>query len=107
MNRLLRRRPKPSPAPRPSHAADRHSTPAVAPRTLVVVPPAPPVVPSARPDDPTPIFDAVMTDKWWGDFHALETQFEVAFALDEFDDDELEEIRREVVEDVDFGWGES
>ena len=82
---------------------------------------APPVVPvrvSARPGDPTPIFDSVMFDKWWLDtpeptpdhngdraFHALATQFEVAIILDEFTADDRAEIARECVEDVDFGWG--
>ena len=87
---------------------------------------APPVVPvrvSARPGDPTPIFDAVMGDKWWTHadvdvsaegvitidsvvvYHALATQFEVAFMLDEFSDEDRAEIAREAAEDVSFGWG--
>ena len=78
-------------------------------------PPVEPVRVSARPGDPTPIFDAVMTEKWWtthtangvpnGQRHRLATQFEVAFILDEFTDDDRAEIAREASADVDFGWG--
>ena len=94
--------------------------------------------PSARPDDPTPLWDEVMNDRRWASlphtatlmrlayephkqgrapvatYHQeemvlsnppIDTQFETAFIVSEFDEDELAEIRREAVAAVDFGWG--
>ena len=116
----------------PSHSAgdERPSLAVVSPITAAserfaaelaaMVPPVVPVRVSARPGDPTPIFDAVMTDKWWHytgpnrkadgtkpePYHALATQFEVSFILDEFTDDDRAEIAREAAEDVDWGWGD-
>ena len=71
---------------------------------------APPVVPvrvSARPGDPTPIFDAVLCADEWATMpgeNPIASQFETAFVIAEFDEDELEEIRREAAESVSFGW---
>ena len=82
----------------------------LAPDALDDAPPVVPVRVSARPGDPTPIFDAVMEAKWWRrdgqqpDYHPLATQFEVSFILDEFTADDRAEIAREAAEDVDFGW---
>ena len=116
----------PDSKPVPSHSAgDERPSLAVVPgvrRNLIDdlfpadalddAPPVEPVRVSARPSDPTPIWDAVMGDKWWHQmddeecdpYHALATQFEVAFILDEFTDDDRAEIAREAAEDVSFGW---
>jgi hypothetical protein len=109
------------PATKPNrHAANRESVAALVASAgtewaapigvLKVIEPDPEPVPVAAPDDPTPIFDAVLNTM------PLDTAFEVAFILDELHDgDDLEEmvaarevwraeIRRDVVADVDFGW---
>lgn len=122
--------------PRPTHAADRDSAPAVAasarthqingnPDRVRLSKPPPRRVPSAQGDEATPIFDAVMCDDGWWDlpsahplwrkYHPLATQFEVALILDleraDMDAAELDafedELRHDAMVDVDFGWGET
>lgn len=122
--------------PRPTHAADRDSAPAVAAsaRTHQVngipdvgAPPKPKLrrVPSAQGDEAAPIFDSVMYDDGWWTlpsahplfrlYHPLATQFEIALILDleraDMDADELEawedDLRHDAMIDVDFGWGDT
>ena len=83
--RLLKRKPA---KPSSSHAADRDSAEAVVVALPRPVPPPLSVPVSA--DAATPIFDSVMNDKWWTttDEHPLESQFAMAFALDELTDED-------------------
>lgn len=96
---LLRRKRKPTPPPS-SHAADRHSAEAVAPR-LVAVPlpvPEPPLPePMAKPDDPAPLFEEQMQkNKRRGK--------KVAQILGELDENALVAIRERAVASVEHGW---